>query len=37
MGKRAYQVDVVPINLDRSANVPLFRQLYIALRDAVLS
>jgi GntR family transcriptional regulator/MocR family aminotransferase len=37
MGKRAYQADVVPINLDRAGSVPLFRQLYIALRDAILS
>src|SRR4029077_3501415 len=37
MGKRAYQADVVPINLDRADSMPLFRQLYIALRDAILS
>ncbi|MCC6470222.1 MAG: PLP-dependent aminotransferase family protein [Alphaproteobacteria bacterium] len=36
MPKRAYQVDVMPIRLDKSAGAPLFRQLYVALRDAIL-
>ncbi|MSP50683.1 MAG: PLP-dependent aminotransferase family protein [Alphaproteobacteria bacterium] len=37
MAKRAYQADVVPIRLDKAEGAPLFRQLYIALRDAILS
>jgi GntR family transcriptional regulator/MocR family aminotransferase len=37
MPKRAYQADVVPIRLDKADAAPLFRQLYIALRDAILT
>ena len=37
MPKRAYQADVVPIRLDKADYAPLFRQLYVALRDAILS
>lgn len=37
MPKRAYQADVVPIRLDKAQDEPLFRQLYVALRDAILS
>ncbi len=37
MPKRAYQSEVVPVQLDRADPAPLFRQLYIGLRDAILS
>ncbi|MBI1773846.1 MAG: PLP-dependent aminotransferase family protein [Proteobacteria bacterium] len=37
VAKRAYQSDMVPIRLDKADAAPLFRQLYLALRGAILS
>ena len=37
MVKRAFQAEVVPIRLVKTAGEPLFRQLYMALRNAILA
>ncbi len=37
MAKRAFHADVIEIALDAAAEAPLFRQLYISLRNAILA